>query len=140
MKHLIIGIFLILSQIGLSQQVTNGFSMPESITSNGERFFVSNQGQDFINKDGDGFISEISAEGKILTHKFLPLKGLLNAPKGMTIVNNILFVADLDRVVGYNIKNRKTVFELVIDEAKLLNDICELENGRKYNNKSSYYN
>ena len=129
MKHILIGIFLMLSQIGLSQQVTNGFSMPESITSNGERFFVSNQGQDFMTKDGDGFISEISSNGKILNHKFLPLKGVLNAPKGMTIVNNILFVADLDKIVGFNIDNRKTVFELVINEAKLLNDICELENG-----------
>ena len=129
MKHLIIGILLMLCQISFSQQVINGFSMPESITSNGERFFVSSQGQDFMNKDGGGFISEISRDGKILNQKFLPLKGVLNAPKGMTIINNILFVADLDRVVGYNIKNRKTVFELVIDEAKLLNDICQLENG-----------
>ncbi len=129
MKYLITGIFLVLCQSGFSQQVINGFSMPESIISNGERFFVSNQGQDFMNKDGDGFISEISADGKILNHKFLPLKGVLNAPKGMTIIGNVLFVADLDRILGFNIDNRKTVFELVIDGAKLLNDICRLENG-----------
>lgn len=129
MKHIITGIFFMLCHIGFSQQIINGFSMPESITSNGKRFFVSNQGQDFINKDADGFISEISADGKILNQKFLPLKGVLNAPKGMTIVNNVLFVADLERVVGFNIDNRKTVFELVIDGAKLLNDICQLENG-----------
>lgn len=129
MKQILIGIVLMLCQIGFSQHVINGFSMPESITSNGERFFVSNQGQDFMSKDRDGYISEISDDGKILTQKFLPLKGVLNAPKGMTIVNNILFVADLDRVVGFNIRNRQTVFELVIDGAKLLNDICQLEQG-----------
>lgn len=129
MKHILIGIFLMLCQIGFSQQVINGFSMPESITSNGKRFFISSQGQEFMNKDGDGFISEISADGKIINQNFFPLKGVLNAPKGMTIVNNILFVADLERVVGFNIDNRKTVFELVINGAKLLNDICQLENG-----------
>lgn len=118
-----------LCQIGFSQQVINGFSMPESITSNGERFFVSSQGQDFMSKDGDGFVSEISADGKILNQNFLPLKGVLNAPKGMSIINNVLFVADLDRVVGFNIDNRRIVFELLIDGAKLLNDICQLENG-----------
>ncbi|TDQ23877.1 acetolactate decarboxylase [Tenacibaculum caenipelagi] len=128
-KHIITLTFLLLWKVSFSQQITNGFSMPESIISNGKRFFVSNQGQDFIKKDADGFISEISAEGTILTKKFLPLKGVLNAPKGMTIVNNVLFVADLERIVGFNINNRKTVFELTIPEAKLLNDICQLENG-----------
>lgn len=129
MKKIIISILLLTSHIGFSQQIINGFSMPESITSDGERFFVSNQGQDFMTEDGDGFISEISADGKIINQKFLPLEGVLNAPKGMTIVDNILFVADLDRVVGFDINNRKTIFKLMIDGAKLLNDICQLENG-----------
>ncbi|WP_340062978.1 acetolactate decarboxylase [Ascidiimonas aurantiaca] len=129
MKHIITGIILMLCQVGFSQQVINGFSMPESIISDGKRFFVSNQGQDFMNKDGGGFISEISADGKIVNQRFLPVTGVLNAPKGMTIVNNILFVADLDRVAGFNIDNRQTVFELIIEGAKLLNDICQLEDG-----------
>lgn len=129
MKHILIGFFLMLCKTGFSQQIINGLSMPESITSNGERFFVSSQGQDFMNKDGDGYISEISADGKLLNHKYLPLKGVLNAPKGMTITNDVLFVADLDRVVGFNIDNRQTAFELIIDGAKLLNDICLLEDG-----------
>jgi len=129
MKHIITGIFLLFCQMGFSQQITNGFSMPESITSNGKRFFVSSQGQDFMNKDGDGFISEISADGKILHQKFLPTVGVLHAPKGMTIIKNVLFVADLERVVGFNIDSRKKVFELAIDGAKLLNDICQLDKG-----------
>lgn len=112
-----------------SQQNINGFSMPESVTSDGKRFFVSNQGPDVFSKDGDGFISEISAEGKLISLKFLPQKGVLNAPKGMTIAGNILYVADLDRVVGFDLNTRKTVFEITIPEAKVLNDICRLEEG-----------
>lgn len=117
-------LFLFISINFYSQQVTNGFSMPESVTSDGERFFISNQGQDFINKDGDGFISEIDNTGKIINLKFLPKNELLNAPKGMCIINDVLYVADLDRIVGFNIKSKLKVFELIIPNAIVLNDIC----------------
>lgn len=46
----------------------------------------------------------------------------------MTIVNNVLYVADFERIVGFNINSRKTVFELSIPQATVLNDICQLEN------------
>ena len=117
-------LFLFISINFYSQQVTNGFSMPESVTSDGERFFISNQGQDFINKDGDGFISEIDNTGKIINLKFLPKDELLNAPKGMCIINDVLYVADLDRIVGFNIKSKLKVFGLIIPNAIVLNDIC----------------
>jgi len=112
-----------------SQQIINGFAMPESVTSDGKRYFVSNQGQDVFSKDGDGFISEISEDGKIIDLKFLPRKGILHAPKGMTVADNILYVADLDRIIGFDINTRKVVFEVIIPEAKILNDICRLESG-----------
>lgn len=121
----LIRIFILFISINFySQQVTNGFSMPESVTSDGNRYFISNQGQDFINKDDDGFISEIDNTGKIINLKFLPKDGVLNAPKGMSIINDVLYVADLDRVVGFNIKSKLKVFELIIPNAIILNDIC----------------
>lgn len=120
-------LLILIGYKAFSQQTINGFSMPESVTSDGKRFFVSNQGQDVFSKDGDGFISEVSADGKLISLKFLPQYGVLNAPKGMTIAGNILYVADLDRVVGFDIKTRKTVFEITIPEAKVLNDVCRLE-------------
>ncbi|MFD2966394.1 acetolactate decarboxylase [Sphingobacterium bambusae] len=111
------------------QQIIHGFSMPESVTSDGNRFFVSNQGQDVFAKDGDGFISLLSEDGKVMERQFLPKEGVLNAPKGMHIAGNILYVADLDRIVGFDIASRETVFELRIPEASMLNDICGLETG-----------
>ena len=60
MKHILIGLTVLFCSTGFSQQIINGFSMPESITADDERFFVSSQGQDFMSKDGDGYISEIS--------------------------------------------------------------------------------
>ena len=112
-----------------SKQVINGFATPESVTSDGKRFFVSNQGQDFSSRDGDGFISEIAADGKLIELKFAPTKGVLHAPKGMAVENSILYVADLERIVGFDINSRTTVFELAIPQATVLNDICRLENG-----------
>lgn len=128
-RSILTAVFICIALNSFAQQSINGFSMPESVTSDGNRFFVSSQGQDVFSKDGDGFISEISADGKLIELKFAPTKGVLHAPKGMTIENGILYVADLERIVGFDINTRKTVFELTIPEAKILNDICRMENG-----------
>lgn len=129
LRNILTAVFICIGLSGFSQQIINGFATPESVTSDGKRFFVSNQGQDFSSRDSDGFISEISADGKLIELKFAPTKGVLHAPKGMTIENGILYVADLERVVGFDISTRKTIFELAIPEATVLNDICRLENG-----------
>ena len=128
-KKIVLSLFCLIFLENFAQQTINGFSMPESVTSDGKRFFVSNQGQDVFAKDGDGFISEISADGKLLELQFFPKENILHAPKGMTIEKNILYVADLERVVGFDINSRKKVFELEIPNAVLLNDICRLEKG-----------
>lgn len=128
-RNILTVVFICIGLSSFSQQIINGFATPESVTSDGKRFFVSNQGQDFSSRDSDGFISEISPDGKLIELKFAPTKGVLHAPKGMTIENGILYVADLERVVGFDISTRKTVFELVIPQATVLNDICRLENG-----------
>lgn len=129
MKIILSVIFLTLGISCFSQKVINGFAMPESITSDGKRYFVSNQGQDVFSEDADGFISEISEDGKLISLKFLPETGVLNAPKGMAIDKNILYVADLNRVVGFDIDTKKTVFELKVPDAKILNDVCLLSKG-----------
>ncbi|UIR57885.1 acetolactate decarboxylase [Sphingobacterium sp. SRCM116780] len=129
LRNMLIAAFICISLNSFSQQVINGFAMPESVTSDGKRFFVSNQGQDFSSRDSDGFISEISADGKLVELKFAPIESVLHAPKGMAIEHNILYVADLERVLGFDINTRKTVFELSIPKAIMLNDICLLENG-----------
>jgi len=107
-RNILTAVFICIGLNSFSQQIINGFAMPESVTLDGKRFFVSNQGQDVFSKDGDGFISEISEDGKLIELKFLPQKGVLHAPKGMTVADGILYVADLDRIVGFDIKTKKT--------------------------------
>lgn len=106
----------------------NGFASPESVAIAGSRRFVSNIGAKFepFAKDGDGFISEVDDHGRVIELKAMP-KGdaRLNSPKGIIVVGSTLYVADIDRIVGFNVDNRAQVFEAFIGgEGKaLLNDI-----------------
>jgi len=97
-------------------KVIDGFSSPESVIADsiGKYFFVSNVGEKLAPsaKDGDGFISRLSADGEILDKRYLPKTGVLHAPKGMAIIDQVIFVTDIDRVVGFNLITRKQTFEL----------------------------
>lgn len=113
-----------------SHVLLKGFASPESVVTSpeGDRFYVSNVGERLMpsEKDGDGFISEVSIGGEILTWRFLPKEGGLNAPKGMAIVDRTLYVTDVDRVVGFDLDTREEVFSLDLSEEKttFLNDIA----------------
>src|SRR5215831_5561312 len=110
-------------------QTINGFEAPESVLKSGDKIFVSNIGGAQPNpmaKDSNGYISELSADGKILYQKFQ--KGILNGPKGLAVMNNVVYVADIDRVVGFNMNSGEQVFELKIPEASFLNDLCTAGN------------
>jgi DNA-binding beta-propeller fold protein YncE len=106
------------------QKEITGFSAPESVMLHSSGVYVSNIGAklDPTGKDGDGFISKLNAQGKILELKYLPKTGVLNAPKGMAIIGSVLYVADVDRVVGFDLASRATVFEVTVSGTSFLND------------------
>lgn len=88
-----------------------GFQNPESVIAYGDKLFVSNLGAvlDPSAKDGDGFISMLSRkDGKILEEKFI---SGLNSPKGLSVGWGYLAVTDVDRVIVFNVKTRKRVWE-----------------------------
>ncbi|QKJ22926.1 YncE family protein [Poseidonibacter lekithochrous] len=103
-------------------KVISGFSSPESVIITKENVYVSNVGVklEATTKDKDGFISKLSKDGKILELQFL--QGL-NAPKGMGITNNILYIADIDEIKGFDLGSKKQVFSLVFKNTMFLNDI-----------------
>jgi DNA-binding beta-propeller fold protein YncE len=80
-------------------------------------------------KDGNGFISKVSTDGKIVELKWV--KGL-NAPKGMGIVGNKLFVADIDKVAEIDITKGKIAKTYPVKDAKFLNDITVDTTGKVY--------
>jgi hypothetical protein len=109
--------------------VITGFSNPESVLIADDRRFVSNIGKtlDPLGHDGDGFISELDSDGAIVALNAFPeAAGYLDAPKGMALLEGRLYVADIDRVVGFDIASRERVFDapLKTEGPVLLNDVA----------------
>lgn len=89
-------------------------------------WFVSNVNGEPGGKDNNGFISRIKADGSVDSLKFVAGgrgRVTLNAPKGLAIVGDTLWVADIDAVRGFNRKTGATVATIAVPGAKFLNDI-----------------
>lgn len=90
--------------------------------------YVSNINGAPDGKDGNGFISKVSLDGKVTEPQWV--KGM-DAPKGMGIHGGKLFVADIDRVHEVDIKSGKITRSLPVTGAKFLNDIA-VDKGKVY--------
>lgn len=128
MKQYIISILLFsaaLTLFGQTKNITTGLQHPESIISDGKFLYATNIGQALspMTKDGDGSIYKLSLDGKLIEQRFN--KSVLNAPKGTAIVNGILYVADIDRVIGIDIRTGEQVKEIDLSAfgTSFLNDI-----------------
>ena len=101
---------------------------PESVRWDAEQgiWFVSNVNGNPSDKDGNGYISRLKADGAVDSLKFVAggrNKVTLNAPKGMAIVGDTLWVADIDAVRGFNRKSGALVANIAVPGAKFLNDV-----------------
>lgn len=104
---------------------------PESVCYDEQRniLYVSNVAGGPSDKDNNGFISTLSLDGKILKPDWC--KGL-NAPKGMGIAGNYLYVTDIDAIVKIDIAQQKIIKRFVIKGAKFLNDVTVDKDGTVY--------
>jgi glucose/arabinose dehydrogenase len=108
----------------------DSLAQPESIKFDADQkvYFVSNIAGPSLRKDGVGFISRFREDGTLENRKWIQAgrKGaLLNAPKGMAIVGDTLWVADIDVVRGFNRHTGAPIgtINLVQLGATFLNDI-----------------
>jgi len=87
-----------------------------SVTHFGGFFYLSNAGNNFglDTADGDGYISRVRSDGSQQEVTMKYITGL-NNPRGIHIINNILYVCDINRLVGIDIRSRNTVFEMSFD-------------------------
>lgn len=110
---------------------TAGFSAPESVLYDAKRdlIFVSNVDGQPNEKDGMGSISLLSTSGEMLDAEW---QNGLNAPKGMAMVGDLLYVADIDTLRVYNVMNGQQVASYVAPEAKFLNDVTADSDGNVY--------
>ncbi|HEY9048922.1 MAG TPA: ATP/GTP-binding protein [Ohtaekwangia sp.] len=106
------------------------FRVPESVLADAKNkvLYVANIDGKPDGKDGKGFISKITPEGKVITLEWVTG---LNAPKGMGLYKNTLYVADLDRLAIIDIATGKTSFA-ALAEAQFLNDVTVDEKGNVY--------
>lgn len=105
--------------------------VPESVLYDAERkvLYVANIDGKPDGKDGIGFISKVSLNGKIENLKWVTG---LDAPKGMGISKGKLYVADISRVDVVDIASGKVTDKIEIDGAKFLNDITIDKNGKVF--------
>jgi hypothetical protein len=108
-----------------------GFSTPESVKwdSAQDVYFVSNINGAPNAKDGNGFISKVGPAGMVMDSAFITG---LNAPKGMAVVGDTLWVADIDAVRGFNARSGAPVATVAVPGAIFLNDIAAAPDGSLY--------
>lgn len=101
---------------------------PESVVEDDDIFYITCIGDKMTpnDKDGDGFIATVNARGKIISPDAFP-SVTLNAPKGTAIEDDVLYVADVDRIVGINLRNGTVaqVIDFSKEGTKYLNDLAE---------------
>ncbi|MEZ4814732.1 MAG: hypothetical protein R3A80_05935 [Bdellovibrionota bacterium] len=104
-------------------KVSDSLKNPESVVfdANTNSYYVSNVNGDGNVKDGNGFISQIDASGKIKKAQWATG---LNAPKGLAIQGDSLWVADIDELVEFDLKNGKVLKKLSVNGAQFLNDVA----------------
>jgi len=109
----------------------NNFDQPESVVSDasGQHLYVSNINGQPTQLNGKGYISKLSINGKVLNQHWL--KGM-DAPKGMAIKGDTLYVADMQQVHVVSLSKGEIITRFTAPKAKMLNDITIGDDGSVY--------
>ena len=101
---------------------------PESVLydAKDKLLYVSNIDGAPAEKDGKGSIGKVALDGKIIKVDWV---SGLNAPKGMGIYKNKLYVADLTEVVVIDIEKAKIIQHTPVEGSVFLNDISISKGG-----------
>ena len=108
-----------------------GFMTPESAIYDARRniVFVSNVNGDPNVKDGNGFISTLRPDGTLIQLKWVDG---LNAPLGMVLAGDRIYVSDVDRLVEIEIDKGRISGSWTVSDPKFLNDTAIDGDGRVY--------
>ena len=105
------------SILAQDQYSYGGFDSPVSVTQYGGYYYLSNSGENFglDVKDNDGYISRVKSDGsqEEVTMKYITG---LNNPRGIYAIQGTLYVCDIDRLVGIDLRTRNVVFELSFEK------------------------
>ncbi len=115
-----------------------GMKTPESARYDAAQdlWFVSNINGNPSQKDGNGFIVRLTADGVAMDSTPFIAGGAggvtLNAPKGMALVGDTLWVADIDVVRAFNARTGAFIASIDIKGAMFLNDMVAGPDGSVY--------
>jgi streptogramin lyase len=114
-----------------------GFATPESVLydSVDDVYLVSNINGQPTDKDDNGFISRIAPTGAVQALKWIDGATdsvTLNAPKGMAIRHDTLFVADIDAVRLFDRRSGAPLGTWPVEGATFLNDLAVGPDGTLY--------
>ncbi len=112
--------------------VAEGLQTPESVIYDAQRdvLYVANiAGTPPKEADGDGFISRLSLDGKILELKWVTG---MNGPKGMGLHEGSLYVTDNTELVQIDIEKGEITNRYPVEGASFLNDIAISPEGVVY--------
>ena len=111
--------------------VTEGIQTPESVyvdPASGDVFASSIAGMPG-DKDGNGSIAKISADGKTVNAKWVTG---LNAPKGLRSFEGTLWTTDIDEIVSIDMATGKIKAKTKVAGAQFLNDTAVGSDGTVY--------
>ncbi len=115
---------------GQAWEVT-GLEAPESALPDlaGKVIYVSNVNGAPDAKDGNGYISKVSLDGKMLSQKWVVG---FDAPKGLALAGGKLYVADIDKLAEIDTATGAITQRYDAKDAKFLNDVVAAPNGDVY--------
>ncbi|MCK1717392.1 SMP-30/gluconolactonase/LRE family protein [Bradyrhizobium sp. 141] len=82
-----------------------------------------------MKKDGNGFISKLGPDGKVVTIEWV--KGL-DSPTGLALANGKLYAADVDRIAEIDTAKGEIIQRYEAPGSKFLNDLTADKTGRVY--------
>lgn len=117
----------------------NTLQSPESVAQDPQTgdLYVSNVGPGGAPAalDGNGYITQLSAKGTVLSAKrFPPEGGKLNGPKGIAVQGDLLWVVDIDTVRAYDLRGKEgnQLKSFSVPGAQFANDIAVGADGSLY--------
>jgi streptogramin lyase len=117
--------------------VKDAFLAPASVLYDAaaDEYLVSNVNGPANEADDNGFISRITPDGKVAVLKWIDGAEPnieLHAPKGMAIVGEVLYVADLDRIRKFSTRNGAALGAISVPGASSLSRVSAGPDGTIY--------